>query len=77
MPITAVRALAVLGDAQAVIDRGVAAGGVQARGRTNIGGVDPHRSGARASGEFSGTADELAPVGEIVAFAAGVDEAAG
>ena len=67
-------ALAVLGDAEAVVDGGVRGGGVQAGGGTHLGGghagVQLHRLGA-----VLGAADELGPVGEVGGFAALADEA--
>ena len=55
------RALGVLGDAEAVVDRGVAAGGVEPGGRAQLVGVDAGRLGRRL-GRVGRVGDE----GEVV-----------
>src|SRR5471032_1322590 len=66
-------ALAVLGDAQAVVDRGVAAGSIQTGGGTDVG----RGYAADLAKDFRRVfraADEFAPAGEIAALATGVDK---
>ena len=63
------RALAVLGDAEAVIDRAVAAGGVEARGAAQVGGRHAGRRLQRL-GRVPRVGDELGPVLELVEVAA-------
>jgi hypothetical protein len=55
------RALRVLGDAEPVVDRGVASGAVETSGRTQLVGVDPGHVGGRLGG-VGGVGDE----GEVV-----------
>lgn len=67
-------ALAVLGNAQAVVNRRVATGGVQPGGGADLfGGHAAHR--AKHFGGVVGVGNEVAPAGEVFGFTAGVDEA--
>ena len=75
------RALAVLGDAEPVIDRAIAAGGVETRGRAQLARIDAARL-RRRLGRMTRIGDEARPgleIGEIAAFADErlVDEALG
>src|SRR5450830_613062 len=66
-------ALAMLGDAQAVVDLRIVAAGIEAGGGTDIGSGDA----ADKSQDFRRVfraADKFAPASEIVALAAGVDK---
>ena len=55
------RALAVLGDAEAVIDRAVAAGRIEPRGAAQVGGGNAGQRSV-ASGDCGAVGDELGPV---------------
>src|SRR5690606_11578285 len=65
--------LAVLGHAQAVVDGGVAAGGVQAGCAAQVGGRHA-RDGSRGLGRVFRAADELQPFAKGTVLAAGADE---
>jgi hypothetical protein len=67
------RALRMLGDAQAVVDRRIAARGVQARRGAQFGGRHA-AGGLQRLGRILRARDELAPVGEGLGLAAFGDE---
>ena len=69
------RALTVLGDAEAVVDRGVAAGGEQPGGGADVGGRHA-ADGFQRLGRVALLTDELLPLGEVLGLAARLDEAA-
>ncbi len=67
------RALRMLGDAETVVDRAVAAGRVEPRGSAHVGGRHAGHAFHRF-GRIALLGDELAPLRERIAFAARADE---
>ncbi len=70
MHITMVPALAVLGDAETVVDRAVAAGGVQPRSSGAPWRAGTPVTASIVSGEFFAQRDEIAPLLECRRLAA-------